>query len=218
MCAKRAYKTTFFDRHGPAGALYFRPIGGAALVFGTSTLGFALLGRLSLGVVAACFAASVLVGALPLLAAYGAGWGWKRLMMDGATTPYVEQYSQQQALVMQGRVDDALASFESIIAADPTAIDARLRAADLYDRECRNFARAAALFREVQRSASASPGQFIFVTNRLADLYAGPLGEPGKALVELRRLIERHPSSPAAQHARVALARLKGLKGSATQD
>ena len=126
------------------------------------------------------------------------GWTFKRFIVDGASTPYVEQYSYQQALVMQGRADDALASFEAIIAERPSAIDARLRAAELYDRERKDFGRAAALFREVQRLPTTSPGQFIFVTNRLVDLYTGPLNEPGKALVELRRLIERHPGSPAA--------------------
>jgi len=54
------------------------------------------------------------------------------------------------------------------------------------------------------------------VTNRLADLYNGPLKQPGKALVELRRLIDRAPGTPAADHARVALARLKSDSGPAT--
>ena len=52
-------------------------------------------------------------------------------------------------------------------------------------------------------------GQFVYVTNRLVDLYTGPLGEPGKALGELRKLIDRYPGSAAAENARVALAALK---------
>lgn len=209
MCAKPAYKPTFFDRYGPDGGLYLRASGGFVLVLAASVCGFALLGRLTFTAFAGCLAAALLVGVAPVLLANGVGSTYKRFMVDGSSTPYTEQYSYEQSLVMQGRVDDALASFEAIIAAQPTAIDARLRAADLYDRERKDFARAAALFREVQRIESASSGQFIFVTNRLADLYAGPLAEPGKALVELRRLIALHPTSPAAEHARVALARLK---------
>lgn len=209
MRPRRAYKSSFFDRHGPDGGLYLRALGGFVSVLGISASGFAMNGLLTLPIFAGCVVAAGLVGAVPLAIASGAGWTFKRLMVDGSSTPYVEQYSYQQSLVMQGRVDEALASFEAVIAEQPSAIDARLRAAELYDRDRRNFARAAALFREVQRIESASSGQFIFVTNRLADLYAGPLNEPGKALVELRRLIERHPKSPAAAHARVALARLK---------
>jgi hypothetical protein len=209
MCAKRAYRPTFFDRHGPDGGLYLRASGGFALVLAISAAGFALFGHLTFTAFAGCLAAALLVGVAPVWLANGVGSTYKRFMVDGSSTPYVEQYSYEQSLVMQGRVDDALASFEAIIAERPSAIDPRLRAAELYDRERRNFARAAALLREVQRIESASAGQFIFVTNRLADLYAGPLQEPGKALVELRRLIALHPASPAAEHARIALARLK---------
>jgi hypothetical protein len=41
------------------------------------------------------------------------------------------------------------------------------------------------------------------------DLLNGPLNEPGRALVELRRLIEKYPASAGADHARDALAALK---------
>lgn len=46
-------------------------------------------------------------------------------------------------------------------------------------------------------------------TNRLVDLLTGPLRDPGRAAVELRRLIDRHPTSTAAAHAREALAKIK---------
>ncbi|HEY4304756.1 MAG TPA: tetratricopeptide repeat protein [Gemmatimonadaceae bacterium] len=210
MRAKNAYKPTFLDRYGPDGGLYLRAIGGASLVLGVLATGCALFGYYKLGIALGCVAAGV-AAVVPILIANGAGWTFKRFLVDGTSTPYVEQYSYQQALVMQGRTDDALASFEEIIAADATSIDSRLRAADLYAREKKNFVRATALFREVQRIDATPAGQFIFVTNRLADLYVGPLNDPGKAQVELRRLIELHPDSPAAAHARVALTRLKSL-------
>jgi hypothetical protein len=209
MCAKPAYKPTFFDRHGPDGGLYLRALGGGALVLCVSLIGFSFFGLLRPPVIIGCVVASFMIGVVPMSFANSAGWTFKRLLVDGASTPYVEQYSYQQALVMQGRVDDALASFEAIIAERSTAIDARLRAAELYDRERKDFVRAASLFREVQRIATVPPGQFIFATNRLIDLYTGPLNDQGKALVELRRLIETHPTSPAAEHARAALVRMK---------
>ena len=210
MGEKPRYKSTFVDRHRADAEAYFRAAAASISVLGISLLAFVLAaGKLSPGLVAGCLAASVLVGGTALVSAKSAGWTWKRLMMDGTSTPYIEQYSYQQSLVMQGRVDDALASFESIITEQPSAIDPRLRAAELYDREKKNFQRAAALFREVQRLESVSSGQFVYVTNRLVDLYAGPLGDPGCALVELRRLIDRCPGTPAAAHARSALARMK---------
>jgi hypothetical protein len=49
----------------------------------------------------------------------------------------------------------------------------------------------------------------VYASSRLADLYDGPLNEPGRALVELRRIIERYPGTAVATHARDALPKLK---------
>ena len=119
-------------------------------------------------------------------------------MVGGSSTPYVEQYSQQQALVMQGRVDEALQSFEAIIDAAPGNVDARIKAAELYAGDHRDPARAAELFRQVQRIPGVAPGSDVYASNRLVDLLVGPLADPGRAMVELRRLIERHPGTTAA--------------------
>jgi tetratricopeptide (TPR) repeat protein len=217
MGAKGDYKPTFLDRHGPEGIQQAVAVTWGAAVF---VIAFVALlshvGHPSLFMVIACAAAALAVASAGVVLSHGAGWTWKRFMVDGTSTPYVEQYSYQQSLVMQGRLDEALASFEAIIAEQPEAIDPRLRAAELYDRDKKNYPRAASLFREVQRIEGVSTGQFVYVTNRLADLYNGPLKQPGKALVELRRLIDRAPGTPAADHARVALARLKSDSGPAT--
>ena len=90
--------------------------------------------------------------------AFGIGWlafrfgsavgdGWKAIAVDGTSTPYREQFSYQQALVMQGRLAEALDSFEAIIAERPLAADARIRAAELYARDKHDARRAAELFR-----------------------------------------------------------------------
>ena len=49
----------------------------------------------------------------------------------------------------------------------------------------------------------------VYSSSRLVDLYDGPLDEPGRAVVELRRIIERFPGSDVAKHARTALPALK---------
>ena len=137
------------------------------------------------------------------------GDGWKAIAVDGTSTPYKEQYSSQQSLVMQGKLDEALESFEAVIAEQPAAVDPRLRAAELYARDKGNHRRAAELFREVQRIELVSSGDFVYATHRLVDLLTGPLADPGRALVELRRLIERYPDGQAAESARTALTALK---------
>jgi tetratricopeptide (TPR) repeat protein len=148
-------------------------------------------------------------GGLGWLLGAAAGGFWSRFMVNGTSTPYVEQYSYQQALVMKGEVDEALASFEDIIANKPEAVSPRIKAAELYVSERKNHQRAADLFREVQRLPSITAGEYVYATNRLVDLLLGPLADPGRALVELRRLIDRHPTSGAAVHARSTLAELK---------
>jgi hypothetical protein len=71
--------------------------------------------------------------------------------------------------------------------------------------------RAAELFRDAQRIPAIDVGEDVYVANRLIDLYSGPLADPGRALVELRRLIDKYPRSAAAGHARDALSALKPL-------
>lgn len=214
---RKLYKPTFFDRHGPDGAhrlifaghAIFVGMCGVALAFVVASK-FQLHGPLGLAIV-------VLGGPAFGLASAWAGYhfgeavgdSWNAIAVDGVSTPYREQFSYQHALVMQGRLDEALESFETIIAEQPLAADARIRAAELYARDKRDAGRAAVLFREVQRIESGTNGEFIYATNRLVDLYTGPLAEPGRALVELRRLIERFPGTPTAEHARGALGRLK---------
>ncbi len=203
------YKPTLFDRLGPDAAGLLTAAGYGVLVAGTSAMVLGLYGLLTLGTLIVSIGAG--------LAAYAAGvWAGRmvertvrRVALDGTSTPYKEQYSREQALVMQGRVDDALASFEAIIRGDPAATTARIRAAELYARERDNAERAAELLREVQRNESCSAGEHVYVAHRLVDLYTGPLKDPGRALVELRRLIERFPTHPAAAQAREALAVLK---------
>ncbi len=213
------YKQTLFDRLGPdAGSLVRAVIFGVAIfgltlpVFGAASS--KLEHQLSFG-----WNALWIVGcslASGLFACLGSLWigtatshVWKRFAVDGTSTPYTEQYSYQQALVMRGQLDEALESFEAVMAEKPEAVDARIRAAELYARERGNHARAAELFREIQRIPTVTLGEDIYASNRLIDLLTGPLDDPGRALTELRRIVDRYPASPAAAHARDALTALK---------
>ena len=203
------YKPTLFDRHGPDAFVLLVAAGHGVLVAGTTAMVLGLYGLLNIVTLVVCIAAGFGTFALGVRGAQLVERAVRRVTMGGTSTPYKEQYSREQALVMQGRVDDALASFEAIIAADPTATTARIRAAELYARDRDNAERAGELLREVQRTESCSAGEHVYAAHRLVDLYTGPLNDPGRALVELRRLIERFPTHPAAAQAREALAVLK---------
>ena len=204
------YRRTIFDKHGPAALDRIRALAYGGMVFGL-TLGVLALamGRVSVWTLAYALVAGLATAGVSLLMGVVAGGGWTHLTMSGASTPYEEQYSYQQSLVMQGKVNEALASFEELIARSPNEVELRMRTADLYAKDADGAQRAAELLREAQKIPTISAGQDIYATNRLVDLLTGPLGEPKRALVELRRLIERYPTSGAAAHARAAIARLK---------
>jgi hypothetical protein len=212
------YRPTFLDRHGPDGMIRLKsaayglmvlgltiPLFGAAaakLEIHSPVLAVAFILGCSLGSAGAAFYSG-------LHLSHAVGESVKAVAIGGASTPSTEQFSYQQSLVMKGKVDEALASYEAIINERPANVDVRVRAAELYVSKKRNFRRGADLFREAQGIPSISPGEDLYVTNRLVDLYAGPLATPGRALVELRRLIHRYPDGPAAARAKEALRRLK---------
>ena len=204
-----AYKPTFLDRHGSEGAQYI-----AARLWGVSigllTFLF-LVGRQ--GLTLKSVGGGVLAGIL--VASLGQALGsvfesvWSAIAVNGGIAPSPRSYSYEKSLVMQGKVEEALLSIESVISGDPTSIPARLFGAELYFREGKNAARSAELLREAHAIRPISAGDDIFIANRLVDLYTGPLETPDKAIRELRRVIEKYGDTAAGDHARLALATLK---------
>ncbi|MDE3151683.1 MAG: hypothetical protein KGL93_05500 [Gemmatimonadota bacterium] len=212
--AVRPYRRTMLDRYGPdfarvltavgwssLGAVMLLPVG---LYYGPR--GWPVPLAMAVYYVVGLVVMTTVAVQLPRPASAVAEF---YLAPTGASTPYEEQFSQEQALVMQGRVREALASFEARIAADATGIAVRIRAADLYAGPGGDPARAAQLFREAQRLPDLRSGDDVYVGNRLADLYLGPLQQPARALVELRRLLDRYPDSRIAPQLRQAIASLK---------
>jgi tetratricopeptide (TPR) repeat protein len=212
------YRPTLLDRLGPEGINRVKvlPAAGAAFII-AALVGFYALARLGWPVAvlvtvvllaASALAALTWVAAVKMVDAAGDAFG-TFIAPSGASTPAVPDYSYQDTLLMRGQVARAIESYEEIIAASPGIVDARLRLADLYARQGANPQRAADLFREVQRLAGVSAADDLYASNRLVDLYSGPLRQPGRAIVELRRITQRHPRSAAAAHADRAIADLK---------
>lgn len=207
MSQPSPYRVTFFDRHGPAAAAYMTSAAwglsmGGLMFVATSSNGLNLRGVLL------SLATALFIAGIGPAAGHAVGSFWNTVAVSGSSTPSTPQYSYEQSLVMQGKTDDALASFELVIAADVRAIQPRIVAAELYAGE-RNFTRAAELLREAQQIRPIAVGDDVYIANRLVDLYVGPLNAPGKALRELRRVIDSYGDTAAADHARTALAALK---------
>lgn len=204
------YRPTLFDRHGPAAVDRVRALAYGLMVFGIIVSASLLMAH-SLSIVVLLGAAIIgaVCGGISFTLGAGAGAGVHRVMVSGASTPYEEQFSYQESLVMRGLVEDALASYEAIIAERGTMVSARLRAAALYASRGNNPQRAAELLREARLIPGISARDDIAAANRLTELLMGPLGDAGRAMVELRRMIDRHPGTDAATRAKLTLAELK---------
>lgn len=133
----------------------------------------------------------------------------RTLQPDGSSTPYTFDFSQIESHVVRGDHATAAVLWEAAITERPGDPEVRVRAGDFYAGPIARPDRALALYREVQGFAHAPAERQLYVSQRIVDLYVGPLADKGRAIVELRRIIDRWPNSTAARFGRDALARLK---------
>jgi len=128
---------------------------------------------------------------------------------SGGGTPSIDDYSEEKSLVARGRIDDALAAIEGKLAIRPDDPALLLFAADVYAREAHDPAAAERCFLRVREVPGVKREQDYAATNRLVDLYLGPLDDTARATAELERIRARHPGTTAASGAEKALARLR---------
>ncbi len=114
---------------------------------------------------------------------------------SGSSTPPLKGYSAIEALVAQGRYQDAAAAYRREIAADPSDSEARSRLAQLLMDRLEDFTAAARYLKEA-REVTTNDRQKMGYSLRLVDLYRSRLGYRGRAMVELRRFIDTFPDSP----------------------
>lgn len=207
-----AYKPTFLDRHGPDGVRRIVILGRVFMVMVLTTVITMLLGgsffmALGFGLVAGL---GVLLIASLFSEHFGAAFG-AFIWPSGSSTPYRRQFSLHDSLVARGRIDEAVKGYEDMVLAEPEAVDVRMRLADLCAAEANKPARAAELYRQLRTLPGVTPEEDLYASNRLVDLLIGPLGEPGRAVTELRRIVERYPQSRDAAHAREAIPRVKQM-------
>jgi tetratricopeptide repeat protein len=127
---------------------------------------------------------------------------------SGDSTPYEKTYSAEQALAARGDIEGALKGYRMAMHQNPGDPEPRFRVAELLFRGDHPD-KAVAFFREGRELAGDNRARELYATQRLIDLYLGPLGDDVRALVELRRLVERFPGTPEAAAARNVLMRMK---------
>ncbi len=117
-------------------------------------------------------------------------------------------YSRAQALAKKGSRDDALAVLEAEVVEDPGNPGPYLAAAAIALDEFGDARLAADWLRRARGAERITAETSAYVCFRLAEIYES-VGDPGRASVELRRLIELHPDS---QYTELAGGRLRELK------
>ncbi len=204
------YKRSWLDRAGPDGVNVLRARVGAVFVFCFALL--AVIGKMGFSFTSVGLGALLgSIGAFAVLSIPTAAGAVAKgfTLPSGNSTPYEQQFSYQEAMIMKGEIAEALESYEAIIAENPQLVSPRMRAAEHYVKGNRNPTRAAELFREIRDIPGVPSRDAVYASSRLVDLYEGPLADPGRAVVELRRIIERYPGSAMAKHAREALPAMK---------
>ena len=118
-------------------------------------------------------------------------------------------YSFCDTLEARGKYADAASAWEAVSIAHPDDPWPLVRSGELYARELGEPALALERFRLARSIPGVKPELERYASQKIIDLLLGPLGDKGRAMVELRMLIDRHPASREAEGAREALRILK---------
>ena len=160
-----------------------------------------LLGGLVLGLIAWAINYSLLSGSARIATGVH--------MPSGDTTAYVPTFSHIEAIEIRGDLEGAAQAWAAACVEFPTNALVWVKAADFHLRLRKDAATALTHFQTVRTLPGASLELVRYAQAKIVDLHLGPLADEGRALVEMRRLIDRFPGTIEADQARAALARLK---------
>jgi hypothetical protein len=176
-------------------------------------LGFYLLGtgRIGLGGFLGVLLAGGVLGLITGLAMYGAigavAGGVVGMLTGAGNLKPSPSFSYQEALVMQGKHQEAVDAYRAHLTTHPDDHDARLALADLL---VGPMALPVEAERELLavRAGGASEKQEFVAAQALIDLYAAT-GQRGKQMAELARFAERYRGTVDGAAAKRVLAALK---------
>ncbi len=129
----------------------------------------------------------------------------------GDSTPSVNQHSDIAAMVARGEYAKAAEAYQAAMADDPGDVVACEHLALLARRELKDYPLALAAWREAERRAEPRRklGYALHAVGTLRD----DLKDVGRAIVEIRRVLETYPGAPNAAALRAELAQLKARCG-----
>jgi len=121
-------------------------------------------------------------------------------------------YSSIETMVARGHLMDAAEAYAERARNPGERVDATLRRAKLLAESLGHGETAALELDNLRTAASLSNRDDFRVGLALVELYELHLSDPGRAMAELRRLIDRHPTARDARRLRSALAELKSRR------
>ena len=128
---------------------------------------------------------------------------------SGDSTAYTPTFSHIDTLVIRGDFDGAATAWEVAILENPTNPGVVVKAADFHLRERKDPSTALALYLRARQLNSGGDDIRRYIQQKIVDIHLGPLNDEGRAMSELRRLIDAFPQSREAEAAREALAAIK---------
>ena len=133
----------------------------------------------------------------------------QQVYMPAATGSYAQTHSNIDALEARGNYSGAADAWDKVAIAEPNNPWPLIRAGELYMRALGEPAMALQRFRGAQDVPGIRVEHHIYVSQKIIDLYLGPLNDHGRGLVELSRFVHAHSGTREAAHAREAIARIK---------
>jgi hypothetical protein len=121
-------------------------------------------------------------------------------------------YASIETLVARGHIMTAAEAYAERARNREERVDATLRRAKLLAESLGHGETAALELDNLRSAAPLSSRDDFRVGLALVELYEHHLGDPGRAMAELRRLIDRHPTARDARRLRTALAALKSQR------
>ena len=137
-----------------------------------------------------------------------AEWLLRFVFPSGYSTPYEPTYSHLQATAARGDLQSAVAGYREAIRLRPMDPVPRFQLAELLLNDAKP-AKAAWYLGQARRLSADNPDRELYATQRMIDLYLGPLDDPIRAKMELKHLIDRFPGSREANSARAVLRELQ---------
>jgi hypothetical protein len=139
----------------------------------------------------------------------GSGRAAQSINMPVAAGTYTFTHSHIDAMEAKGDHEGAARAWDLVALEHPGDPWPLIRAGEIYMRSLGAPEQALGRFARARDLPGIKPEQQRYASQKVIDVYLGPLHAEGRAMVELRRLIEQHPGTREAEGARLALQRLK---------